>query len=39
MTKRDLSVEVARLYPHYSVHEVETMVNAVCNRSALSDQF
>ena len=29
MTKRDLSVEVARLYPQYSVREVETMVNAV----------
>ena len=29
MTKRDLSVEVARLYPHYSVREVETIVNAV----------
>jgi integration host factor subunit beta len=29
MTKRDLSLEVARLYPQYAVREVETMVNAV----------
>ena len=29
MTKHDLCVEVARLYPQYSRHEVEVMVNAV----------
>jgi len=29
MTKHDLSLTVARLYPQYSVREVETMVNAV----------
>jgi integration host factor subunit beta len=29
MTKHDLSVEVAKLYPQYSGREVEIMVNAV----------
>ena len=29
MTKRDLSGEVARLYPQYAMREVETLVNAV----------
>ena len=29
MTKQDLSMEVARLHPYYSVRDVETMVNTV----------